>query len=394
MPSSKDSAKNGSSTNSIAMPKSLVIGTRKSELAMIQTNHVLSLLQKAHPNITFTIEGMTTTGDEVLNVALAKIGSKSLFTKELEVALDEKRVDLVVHSLKDLPTSLPEGMAVGAILEREDPRDAVVMSARMKKGTKIADLPKGSVVGTSSVRRSAQLKRKFPHLVFQDVRGNLNTRLKKLDAEDSPYSCLLLAYAGLVRMGWHHRISEILTNDVILHAVGQGAIAVECREDDEAVKKVIHTLEHADTAVRCHSERAFMRQLEGGCSVPLGVWTEIVSVDGKRVLKLQGSVCSLDGKDYLHAEVEAEVKAASEEVANREIAVALGERLGAVMLEKGARSILDSARAAGAGTGQSNPNAAPKKRSQDFDGHTPASVVANAEHASKKGKADTSENGV
>ncbi|KAJ3195421.1 hypothetical protein HK101_000263 [Irineochytrium annulatum] len=276
---------------------SLTIGSRESQLAMIQTNHVSALLQAAHPGAEFRVLGMTTKGDQILDVALSKIGSKSLFTKELEVALQEGAVDLVVHSLKDLPTTLPPNMTIGAILEREDPRDAVVMKSD-SKGKTLEDLPRGSVIGTSSVRRSAQLKRKFPGLVFQDV---------KLDAPDSPYSALLLANAGMVRMGWKDRISQVLPPETILHAVGQGALAVEVREDDAITNSIVGVLDHWETRVRCSAERAFMRALEGGCSVPLGVWTEFAAGgDGSkkgRTLVLRGCVTSLDGSKDVRGEM-------------------------------------------------------------------------------------------
>ncbi|KAH9267587.1 porphobilinogen deaminase [Batrachochytrium salamandrivorans] len=218
-----------------------VIGTRESQLAMVQTTHVKTLLETLHPTLTFEVKGMSTTGDNIQDVALSKIGSKSLFTKELEVALHQKTVDLVVHSLKDLPTQLPPGMFLGAILERELPNDVVIMGLT-HTFKKLADLPAGSVIGTSSVRRSAQLRRRYPSLMFQDIRGNLNTRLRKLDDASSPFAALLLAYAGVHRLGWTDRISEILPTSTLLYAVGQGAIAVECREFDHEVKDLLKPL--------------------------------------------------------------------------------------------------------------------------------------------------------
>ncbi|KAI9344231.1 porphobilinogen deaminase, dipyromethane cofactor binding domain-containing protein [Zopfochytrium polystomum] len=363
---------------------SFVIGSRESELAMIQTRHVHALLRAAFPNATFSILGMTTKGDQVLDVALSKIGSKSLFTKELEIALHDRRVDLVVHSLKDLPTTLPEGMAIGAILEREDPRDAVVVAQRLVKAGKphptLDSFLPGSVVGTSSVRRSAQLKRKFPHLVFQDVRGNLNTRLKKLDAADSPYCALLLAHAGLSRMGWAHRVSQILQPETIYYAVGQGALAIEVRADDAVVLKMVKTLQHRDTFLRCSAERAFMRELEGGCSVPLGVFSEIVSLDGgvaeadngqppstdQRTLHLRGSVTSLDGVTQVEGKASVVIRRSGRKGSGGEGAVArkasaagsasddeevdaanaesLGVALARQLIEDGARDILAAIR--------------------------------------------------
>ncbi|KAI9346296.1 porphobilinogen deaminase, dipyromethane cofactor binding domain-containing protein [Obelidium mucronatum] len=322
----------------------LVIGSRKSQLAMIQTMHVKAILEERHPSTTFSVVGMTTTGDEVLNVALSKIGSKSLFTKELEVALYDKTVDLVVHSLKDLPTQLPEGMVIGAIMKREDPRDAVVMKLGLhEKGVKLEDLPVGSVIGTSSVRRIAQLKRRFPGLVFQDVRGNLNTRLAKLDAADGPYSALLLAHAGLVRMNWHSRISQTLDPDTILHAVGQGALGIEIRGSDAVVQQVVGVLEDLETALRCIAERGFMRGLEGGCSVPLGVWTELTPISASSStayrLLLKGGVCSVDGSREIRDEAFVDVDL-SQVAESKARASQLGLDLSVKFIELGARDIL------------------------------------------------------
>ncbi|KAI9106203.1 porphobilinogen deaminase, dipyromethane cofactor binding domain-containing protein [Phlyctochytrium arcticum] len=327
-------------SESSASKRRFVIGTRQSQLAMVQATEVLKCLQEAHPEYEFSIHGMTTKGDQVLDVALSKIGSKSLFTKELEVALADGTVDLVVHSLKDLQTVLPEGMVIGAIMKREDPRDAVVFSPqwRMAGLNSIAALPKGSVIGSSSVRRIAQLRRRFPHLVFQDVRGNLNTRLTKLDARDSPFSALLLAYAGLHRLGWDDRISQVLGADKILHAVGQGALGIECRKDDSATMDILRPLDHWETRLRCTAERSFMRYLEGGCSVPLGVWTTYDA--GAKTLTLTGSVTSLDGeteiREQMTKSIEGESRSADLDVAER-----LGEELGAFVAERGAKAILE-----------------------------------------------------
>ena len=199
--------------------KVIKVGSRKSQLALIQTRFVISELKKIQPEREFEIVEMSTLGDNVLDRALSKIGEKSLFTKELEVALEKGEVDFVVHSMKDLPTSLPPGMVIGAVLEREDPRDAVILKSD-SGWSSMSDLPEGSVVGTSSLRRAAQLRSAFPGLSFQDVRGNLNTRLRKLDDPSGPYSALILAVAGVVRMGWSERISQHLGPDLCLHAVG------------------------------------------------------------------------------------------------------------------------------------------------------------------------------
>ncbi|KAJ3063467.1 hypothetical protein HDU98_000731 [Podochytrium sp. JEL0797] len=306
--------------------------------------HVKQILEQTYPHTTFTVTGMTTTGDEVLDVALAKIGEKALFTKELEIALHNKSVDLVVHSLKDMPTNLPEGMLIGAIMKREDPRDAVVMKPDFHaKGMRLQDLPDGSVVGTSSVRRVAQLKRRFPGLVFLDVRGNLNTRLSKLDSPTGPYSALLLAHAGLVRMGWQNRISETLDPDTILHAVGQGALGIEIRANDPALAEVVGRLEDPETAVRCFAERAFMRCLEGGCSVPIGVWSEVTKSEDVDTLLLKGSVCSVDGSREIREEMRVEIQM-DNVAASKAAAEKLGSDLSAKFIALGALEILKAIR--------------------------------------------------
>ncbi|CAG8566834.1 9753_t:CDS:2 [Acaulospora morrowiae] len=316
--------------------KTFTIGSRKSQLALVQTRQVQSALQLSYPDFEFPIISMTTVGDQILNKPLFQIGEKSLFTKELEVALQNKTVDLVVHSLKDLPTTLPDGMTIGAIMKRENPKDAVVI----KKGlnfNSLDELPEGSVIGTSSVRRTAQLKKAFPNLVFQDIRGNLNTRLAKLDDPNGPYSALILAVAGLIRLNLNNRISQILPSSVILHAVGQGALAVECRTDDAQIIKIISVLEDKDTMLRCTAERSMLRTLEGGCSVPIGVHTDFIkSSDCKRKLKLIGLIARLDGSEIIQAEAVKEIDEDGIDAANE-----LGKEVASTLVEKGATSILD-----------------------------------------------------
>lgn len=263
---------------------------------------------------------MTTMGDRVLNISLPKIGEKALFTKDLEDALHSGRVDFVVHSLKDLPTVLPPGMAIGAILEREDPRDALVLRAE-HAGLTLQTLPAGSVVGTSSLRRGAQLARKYPHLVVNDIRGNLNTRLAKLDAAQSKFAGIVLAQAGLERMGWRDRISQTLEADDILYAVGQGALAVECRSADARILSMLQRLCCLRTQCRILTERSFLKTLGGGCSAPVAVITELRAqkaadgggddngndvASGEHELHITGAVWSLDGS----TEVQSKLKCA------------------------------------------------------------------------------------
>ncbi|BAC91153.1 hydroxymethylbilane synthase [Gloeobacter violaceus] len=278
------------------MSRTVIIGSRDSQLALVQTHWVRDELQRAHPDIRFEIVEMKTQGDKILDVALAKIGDKGLFTKELESAMLEKRTDLAVHSLKDLPTALPPGLILGAITEREDPSDAVIVR-RGLEAAGLADLPEGAVVGTSSLRRLAQLKHHYgERLRFQDIRGNLNTRLRKLD--EGRYDAIVLAVAGMRRLGWSERISEVLSPDISLHAVGQGALGIECREADGEILDLLTVLNHPPTARRCRAERAMLRALEGGCQVPIGVYTEL---DDSGRLTLQGIVASLDGRNMARA---------------------------------------------------------------------------------------------
>jgi len=267
----------------------LRIASRRSQLAMVQTNWVKAELEKAHPELTITVEAMATQGDKILDVALAKIGDKGLFTKELEAQMLVGRADIAVHSLKDLPTNLPEGLMLGCITEREDPADALVVNAK-NANHRLDTLPEGAVVGTSSLRRLAQLRHHYPHLSFKDVRGNVITRLEKLDSGD--YDCLILAAAGLERLGFGDRIHQIIPGDISLHAVGQGALGIECVEGKPEVLEIIKVLEHTTTSRRCLAERAFLRELEGGCQVPIGVNSQISNDD----LTLTGMVASLDGK--------------------------------------------------------------------------------------------------
>ena len=271
---------------------SLRIASRRSQLAMVQTHWVRDELAKAHPNLTISIEALATQGDKILDVALAKIGDKGLFTKELEAQMLVNQADIAVHSLKDLPTNLPEGLMLGCITEREDPADALVVNAK-HRDCRLKTLPEGAVVGTSSLRRLAQLRHHYPHLTFKDVRGNVITRLEKLDA--GIYDCLILAAAGLERLGLADRIHELIDPSISLHAVGQGALGIECRQGDGQSLELIQVLEHRPTALRCRAERAFLRQLEGGCQVPIGVNSCLEAGEEQPELVLTGMVASLDG---------------------------------------------------------------------------------------------------
>jgi hydroxymethylbilane synthase len=290
---------------------------------MVQTNWVKAELEKAHPGLTITVEAMATQGDKILDVALAKIGDKGLFTKELEAQMLVGRAEIAVHSLKDLPTNLPDGLMLGCITEREDPADALVVNTK-NADYKLDTLPEGSVVGTSSLRRLAQLRHHYPHLQFKDVRGNVITRLEKLDAGE--YDCLILAAAGLTRLGFGDRIHQIIPGDISLHAVGQGALGIECVEGNPEVLELIKVLEHAPTSARCLAERSFLRELEGGCQVPIGVNTVI---DGD-TLTLTGMVASLDGKRLIRDQQSGTLAEAE----------AIGTKLAEILKGKGAGEIL------------------------------------------------------
>ena len=291
----------------------LVIASRGSQLALWQARWVAAQLTAAgHP---CRIEIIKTTGDKITDVPLAKVGTKGLFTKEIEEALLDGRAHLAVHSLKDLPTELPEGLVLAAVPEREDPRDAVV-------GKKLADLPEGARVGTSSLRRAAQLRQLRPGLQVESVRGNLDTRLRKLD--EGQYDAILLAAAGLKRLGWGDRIAEILPPEQMCPAVGQGALAIETCAGFEGVAM----LDHDDTHAAVMAERAVLGALGGGCQVPIGAYA---TVSGGRIHVL-AIVAAPDGTKVIRAEAEG----ASAEAAQ------IGARLAADLLQRGARQILEA----------------------------------------------------
>ena len=301
----------------------LKIASRRSKLAMVQTLWVKEQLEKNIPALEVSIEAMATQGDKILDVALAKIGDKGLFTKELEAQMLLGQADIAVHSLKDLPTNLPEGLTLGCITRREDPSDALVVN---KKNAfyQLETLPPGSIVGTSSLRRLAQLRYKFPHLNFKDIRGNVITRIEKLDS--GKFDCIILAAAGLKRLGFESRIHQIIPNEISLHAVGQGALGIECKSDDKDVLKIINILEDRVTSQRCLAERAFLRELEGGCQVPIGV-NSIIENDK---LNLTGMVASIDGNKLIKDISIGNVDAPEE----------VGKKLAEKLIKQGADKIL------------------------------------------------------
>jgi hydroxymethylbilane synthase len=271
---------------------SLVIASRESALAMWQAEHIRDRLRALYPQTEVSILGMTTQGDQILNVSLSKIGGKGLFVKELETALEDGRADFAVHSLKDVPMNLPEGFVLAAIGEREDPHDAFISNDYEN----LAALPAGSVVGTSSLRRESQLRARFPHLVIEPLRGNVQTRLRKLD--EGQYAAIILAAAGLKRLGLSARIRAIISSEDSLPAVGQGALGIECRADRTDVIAMLQALHHADTAACVTAERAMSRALNGSCQVSLGGFAEVQNGQ----LRMRGFVATADGQRILRAE--------------------------------------------------------------------------------------------
>lgn len=279
------------------MNKRFVIGSRGSQLALAQAHWAMNTLAAAHPQIEIEIEIIKTTGD-VKADPLSQIGGKGVFTKELEDALLSRRIDLAVHSLKDLPTVLPESLTLAAISEREDPRDAMVLPAQSPlRCSKLGDLPVAAVVGTSSPRRLAQARYARPDLAVRELRGNVDTRLRKLD--EGQYDCIILAAAGLRRLGLVDRITAPLATDQMVPAVGQGAIGIETRADDSQCCEFARLLNHEPTEIACRAERALLRALGGGCSLPIAAHA-VVSSHG---LELVGLVASRDGSQQVRDEV-------------------------------------------------------------------------------------------
>ena len=276
------------------MPRTLTIATRESPLALWQAEFVRAALQQAHPGLNVQLLGMTSRGDQLLESPLAKIGGKGLFVKELEEALLDGRADIAVHSMKDVPMAFPAGLRLGVICEREDPSDAFVS----RRYAALTELPQSSVVGTSSLRRECQLRQRRPDLDIRFLRGNVNTRLRKLDEDE--YDAIILASAGLIRLGFEHRIAERIALDKSLPAGGQGAVGIECREADQAIMELLAPLHHQPTAWRVTAERAMNRRLEGGCQVPIAAYADFPI--GEERLLLQGLVGRPDGSLVLRAQ--------------------------------------------------------------------------------------------
>ena len=304
----------------VALPERIIIASRESALAMWQARHVQSRLAESYPGADITILGMTTEGDRRLGISLARIGGKGLFVKELEDALLERRADVAVHSLKDVPMTLAAGLTLAAVIERADPRDALVS----RHYRRLSDLPAGSRIGTSSLRRASQLRARQPGLSIEPLRGNVPTRLRKLD--DGNYQAIVLAAAGLQRLGLEDRITALLTPEEILPAVGQGALALECCADRPDLMTWLEPLHHWPTAACVAAERSFSRSLAGSCAVPLGGYAELSA--GR--LRLRGFVAAPDGTRMLRGEAEGAV----------ETPEMVGQTLAAMLREQGADEIL------------------------------------------------------
>lgn len=305
--------------------KTIVVGTRDSELALVQTYYVIDELKKRHPGHRFEVRKIKTEGDKILDVTLAKIGDKGLFVKEIEHALLAGEIDFAVHSMKDVPTDVPPGLVIAAVTRREDPRDCYIAKDGV---TPLKAAPRGAVIGTSSLRRRAQLLHFRPDLRIVPLRGNLNTRFHKLREQDM--DGIVLARAGVLRLGWEGRITEVLDFSICLPAVGQGALGVEARQDDAEILGILACLNDPPTAAAVAAERAFLSRLEGGCQVPVGAYGRLES----GVLVLSGVVAGTDGSVLLKGELSGAPSQAEK----------LGLELAEKLLAKGADHILSTVR--------------------------------------------------
>jgi len=296
------------------------IATRKSALAMWQAEYVKAQLEHFHDDVTVELLPMTTKGDIILDTPLAKVGGKGLFVKELEVAMLENRADIAVHSMKDVPVDFPEGLGLEVICPREDPRDAFISN----NYDRFEDLPQGAIVGTSSLRRQCQIKAIRPDLDIRDLRGNVNTRLRKLD--EGNYDAIILAAAGMIRLKMPERIRQFIEPEVMLPANGQGAVGIECRSNDETIKALLAPLEDKTTRIRVLAERAMNKALEGGCQVPIGAYAII----NEEEIYLRGLVGAVDGSEIIQSEVRGKLDQGEN----------LGYNLAQTLLSQGADVIL------------------------------------------------------
>ena len=301
-------------------PQKLVIASRESALAMWQAKHIQAKLKGLYPNCDVTILGMTTTGDQILDTPLARIGGKGLFVKELELALDDGSADLAVHSMKDVPMNLPPGFILAATAEREDPRDAFVS----KLYSNLESLPHGSIVGTSSLRRQSQIQARFPNLKIESLRGNVQTRLRKLD--EGQYAAIILAAAGLIRLGLGERISQFISTELSIPAVGQGALGIEIKASRTDLIDILKPLNHIDTQLCVEAERGMSRALAGSCTVPLGAY----AIRQGHLINMTGFVANVDGQQILREKISGSIDNAE----------AVGQALADKLVAKGADKIL------------------------------------------------------
>lgn len=274
--------------------RKIIVGTRRSQLALTQSKQFIQKIKDQFPDVDIEIKEIVTKGDKIVNVQLSKVGGKGLFVKEIEQALFNKEIDMAIHSLKDVPSELPEGLTLGCIPDREDPRDAFIS----KNHVKLADLPAGSIVGTSSLRRGAQLLNAYPELNIEWIRGNIDTRLNKLAHED--YDAIILAAAGLKRMGWSDdTVTEYLDPETMLPAIGQGALGIECRSDDTEVLELLRAVHNEDVERCTQTERQFLKLMDGSCQVPIAGHAVI---EGNQI-QFKGLIMSIDGKERYVAEI-------------------------------------------------------------------------------------------
>jgi hydroxymethylbilane synthase len=303
------------------MPSELKIGTRGSQLALFQANWVKDQVSHAHPDLKVTLIKIKTTGDKIQDVPLAKIGGKGLFVKEIEESLLQKRIDLAVHSIKDVPTEFPEGLHLSVITKREDPRDVFIS----REGRTLKDLPQGAKIGTSSLRRQAQLLHFRNDFELVPLRGNLDTRLRKLKTMN--LDGIVLALAGVKRLGLEETITEIISTDISLPAIGQGALGIETRMDDRGVEGQIRFLNDRDSSIAVTAERAFLKKLEGGCQVPIAAFARTVGT----TLQIDGLVGTIDGKRLIRHHREGSIDKAE----------SIGIELAEILLSQGAKEVLD-----------------------------------------------------
>lgn len=302
------------------MKNQLIIATRSSKLALWQANFIKAELIRLYPNLSIELKEIKTKGDHILDVSLSKIGDKGLFTKEIEEAILNNEADIAVHSLKDLPTKLPAGLKLGAILNRESPHDVMIACKKIE----FSSLPPGSKIGTSSLRRISQLKAIRPDLEYIDIRGNVDSRIKKM--EDGFFDAIVLAYAGIKRLGFENKISYNFKPEEVLPAVGQGALAIEIREKDNEIESLISKLNDEKTYLSALGERAFLRKLEGGCQIPIGAYTYF---EGEN-FTISGIIASLDGKKIVRDKI----------TGNKNESEKIGTELAEVLLRNGGAAIL------------------------------------------------------